>query len=90
MVLRKTLRLTVEDGSEVVPTDISYVHSVYAPLSVRLAHSAVRPTTWRGLSDVITLLPGPTLDETQSLPPGQAYRRKCDLYYFINIETCFL
>lgn len=79
MVLRKTLHLTVEDGSEVAPTDISYVHSVYAPLSVRLAQKAARPATWRSLADVMSLLPGPTLDETQSLPPGQTYRRKYGL-----------
>lgn len=75
VVLRKTLRLTVEDGSEVAPTDINYVHSVYAPLSVRLAQNAARPVTWRSLADVLSLLPGPTLDETQTLPPGQTYRR---------------
>ncbi|XP_067014776.2 vacuolar protein sorting-associated protein 33A [Anabrus simplex] len=74
-VLRKTLRLTVEDSSEVTPTDISYVHSVYAPISVRLAQHLVRPPGWRGLQDVLGLLPGPTVDEMQTLPPGQGPRR---------------
>lgn len=60
-VLRKTLRLTVEDESEVTPKDISYVHSVYAPLSVRLAEQLIQPTGWQGLNDVLGLLPGPTV-----------------------------
>ncbi|KAH0954770.1 hypothetical protein HN011_008394 [Eciton burchellii] len=60
-VLRKTLRLTVEDESEVAPKDISYVHSIYAPLSVRLAEQLVQPNGWQGLNDVMGLLPGPTV-----------------------------
>ncbi|EGI63679.1 Vacuolar protein sorting-associated protein 33A [Acromyrmex echinatior] len=60
-VLRKALRLTVEDESEVTPKDISYVHSIYAPLSVRLAEQLVQPNGWQGLNDVMGLLPGPTV-----------------------------
>ncbi|XP_015119158.1 vacuolar protein sorting-associated protein 33A [Diachasma alloeum] len=60
-VLRKALRLTVEDESEIAPKDISYVHSVYAPLSVRLAEQLVQPGGWQGLNDVLGLLPGPTV-----------------------------
>lgn len=81
-VLRKALHLTVVDGSEVAPTDISYVHSVYAPLSVRLAQHMAQPGGWRGLADVLPLLPGPTLDKAQDLPPGQAHRRKYQFYNF--------
>ncbi|PSN50584.1 Vacuolar protein sorting-associated protein 33A [Blattella germanica] len=73
-VLRKTLRLTVEDGSEIAPTDISYVHSVYAPISVRLAQHLVRPNGWKGIQDVLGLLPGPTVEETQQLPAGHGRR----------------
>lgn len=65
-VLRKALRLTVEDESEITPKDISYVHSVYAPLSVRLAEQLVQPNGWQGLNDVMGLLPGPTI--TSSSP----------------------
>lgn len=64
-VLRKALRLTVEDESEITPKDISYVHSIYAPLSVRLAEQLVQPNGWQGLNDVMGLLPGPTVS---SLP----------------------
>ena len=60
-VLRKALRLTVEDESEITPKDISYVHSVYAPLSVRLAEQLVQPGGWQGLNDVLGLLPGPAV-----------------------------
>ncbi|KYQ52856.1 Vacuolar protein sorting-associated protein 33A [Trachymyrmex zeteki] len=60
-VLRKALRLTVEDESEVTPKDISYVHSIYAPLSVRLAEQLVQPNGWQGLNDMMGLLPGPTI-----------------------------
>ncbi|XP_071447108.1 vacuolar protein sorting-associated protein 33A-like isoform X2 [Hetaerina americana] len=60
-VLRKTLRLTVEDGSETDPTDISYVHSLYAPISVRLAQALSRPTGWKSIQDVLGLLPGPAI-----------------------------
>ncbi|XP_031836624.1 vacuolar protein sorting-associated protein 33A [Nomia melanderi] len=61
-VLRKALRLTVEDESEIAPKDISYVHSIYAPLSIRLAEHLVQPTGWQGLNDVMGLLPGPTIN----------------------------
>ncbi|XP_039288228.1 vacuolar protein sorting-associated protein 33A [Nilaparvata lugens] len=74
-VLRKVLHLTVEDNSEVAPRDISYVHSVYAPLSVRLAEHLLRPTGWKSLNDNLGLLLGPTVDEYQILPKGQAARR---------------
>lgn len=57
-VLRKALRLTMEDTSEINPTDISYVHSVYAPLSVRLAEQVTKNGGWKQLQDVLGLLPG--------------------------------
>ncbi|KAL1131088.1 hypothetical protein AAG570_012325 [Ranatra chinensis] len=68
-VLRKTLRLTVEDNSEVMPSDVNYVHSVYAPLSVRLIQQLIKsPSAWRQLSDVLALLPGRIIDHSQQLP----------------------
>lgn len=54
----------MEDTSETSPTDISYVHSGYAPCSVRLAEQLMRSGGWKHLQDVLGLLPGPTLDET--------------------------
>lgn len=58
----------MEETSETNPTDISYVHSGYAPLSVRLAEQLMRSGGWKHLQDVLGLLPGPTLDETP--PPS--------------------
>ncbi|CAG9860694.1 unnamed protein product [Phyllotreta striolata] len=66
-VLRKALRLTMEDTSEINPTDISYVHSIYAPLSIRLAENVTKSGGMKQLQDVLGLLPGPTLDETASV-----------------------
>ncbi|XP_003701819.1 vacuolar protein sorting-associated protein 33A [Megachile rotundata] len=71
-VLRKALRLTVEDESEIEPKDISYVHSIYAPLSVRLAEQLVQPNGWQGLNDVMGLLPGSTISSTPcNVLPGR-------------------
>ncbi|XP_049767289.1 vacuolar protein sorting-associated protein 33A [Schistocerca serialis cubense] len=81
-VLRKTLQLTVDNGSETSPTDVSYVHSVYAPLSVRLAQHLVRPSGWRGIQDVLALLPGPTLEEGKG-GPHEGYP-KVVLVFFIG------
>ena len=66
-VLRKTLNLTVDDVNEIYPTDISYVHSIYAPLSVRLVQGAGKPG-WKQISDVLNLIPGHLMQETQPLP----------------------
>lgn len=56
-VLRKALRLTTFTD-EINPTDISYVHSVYAPLSVRLAEHLAKHGSFKQLHDVLGLLPG--------------------------------
>ncbi|XP_033216509.1 vacuolar protein sorting-associated protein 33A [Belonocnema kinseyi] len=75
-VLRKALKLTVEDESEITPKDISYVHSIYAPLSVRLAEKLVQGG-WEGITDFLGLLPGPTIENgsTNSNPTGRTERR---------------
>jgi len=61
----KALNLVVEDVDEANPQDIAYVFSGYAPLSVRLVQQAVRGK-WRQMEEVLRLLPGPTVDETQA------------------------
>ncbi|XP_044261509.1 vacuolar protein sorting-associated protein 33A [Tribolium madens] len=86
-VLRKALRLTMEDTSEINPTDISYVHSVYAPLSVRLAEQVTKNGGWKQLQDVLGLLPGPTLDETPPVPnlaPNNSDTPSVVLVFFIG------
>ncbi|XP_044738294.1 vacuolar protein sorting-associated protein 33A [Chrysoperla carnea] len=63
--LRKSLHLTMEDTSEVDPTDISYVHSIYAPLSVRIVENIFKPRGLKHLQDFLGLLPGPSFEDTQ-------------------------
>ncbi|XP_062505402.1 vacuolar protein sorting-associated protein 33A-like [Corticium candelabrum] len=74
--VRKTLRLTVDEVNEQNPTDIAYVHSGYAPLTVRLAQYLNRPEKWRGLEEAMKLLPGPIIDDVQSLPSGMEKGRQ--------------
>ncbi|XP_054710394.1 vacuolar protein sorting-associated protein 33A-like [Uloborus diversus] len=73
-VIRKTLGLIDEKVDEQNPTDISYVHSGYSPLSVRLAQFLSQPG-WRAIPDVLQLLPGPTVEGVQKVPRGLRKRR---------------
>ena len=68
-VLRKRLNLTQDDVNEQNPTDITYVHSVYAPLSIRLVQNCTSPG-WRNIRDVLDLLPGPSFEEIQRVHPS--------------------
>lgn len=40
------------------PTDISYVHCIYAPLSIRLVEHLTKNNGWKQLQDYLGLLPG--------------------------------
>ncbi|XP_035829204.1 vacuolar protein sorting-associated protein 33A isoform X2 [Aplysia californica] len=73
-VIRKTMKLIVEDVNEQNPNDIAYVYSGYAPLSVRLAQYLARPG-WRSITEVLNLLPGPKVEEVQQIPMGLRKRR---------------
>lgn len=73
--IRKTLRLWMDDVNEQNPTDISYVYSGYAPLSVRLAQLLSRPG-WRSIEEVLRILPGPHFEERQTLPTGLQKKRQ--------------
>ncbi|XP_013786705.1 vacuolar protein sorting-associated protein 33A-like [Limulus polyphemus] len=64
----------VDDVNEQNPTDIAYVHSGYAPLSVRLIQFLAQPG-WRAITDVLSQLPGPTVEEIQQIPVGLRKRR---------------
>ncbi|XP_050238640.1 vacuolar protein-sorting-associated protein 33 homolog [Mercurialis annua] len=59
--IKNNLQLVVEDTNTANPTDISYVFSGYAPLSIRLVQHAVR-SGWRSVEDILRLLPGPHLE----------------------------
>ncbi|XP_072163867.1 vacuolar protein sorting-associated protein 33A-like [Diadema setosum] len=72
--IRKTLKLVKEDVNEQNPTDISYVYSGYAPLSVRLAQF-LAGSGWRSIDEVLRLIPGSTIEEVQALPPGLKKKR---------------
>lgn len=72
--LRKSLHLIVEDVNEVNPTDISYVYSGYAPLSVRLAQFLTKPG-WRTIEDCLDILPGPKVEISQEIPVGLKKKR---------------
>ncbi|GAB0094769.1 vacuolar protein sorting-associated protein 33A [Sergentomyia squamirostris] len=74
-VLRKMLNLTVDDAVEVAPKDISYVHTFYAPLSVRLIEHFLKPAGWQGLHEHLSSLPGPAFDDFQSAPTPFGARR---------------
>ncbi|XP_070504196.1 vacuolar protein sorting-associated protein 33A [Chironomus tepperi] len=64
-ILRKTLNLTVDDFQEVSPKDISYVHSFYAPLSIRIIEHSLRPLGWNGLNDILSCIPEPSFEDYQ-------------------------
>ncbi|KAL6073863.1 Vacuolar protein-sorting-associated protein 33, variant 2 [Balamuthia mandrillaris] len=69
-IVRKVFNLIVEDIDEKQPTDIAYVYSGYAPLSVRLVQHAMQPGGWRSIEEVLRALPGPTFEKEQQLPAG--------------------
>eukprot|EP00088_Acartia_fossae_P065158 TRINITY_DN80294_c0_g1_i1.p1 TRINITY_DN80294_c0_g1~~TRINITY_DN80294_c0_g1_i1.p1 ORF type:complete len:190 (+),score=26.66 TRINITY_DN80294_c0_g1_i1:41-610(+) len=66
-VLRKRLNLISDVVDEQHPTDIAYVHSVYAPLTIRLVQQLEKPG-WRNIRDVLDILPGPSFEDTQQIP----------------------
>jgi len=65
--LRKRLNLISDVVDEQNPTDIAYVHSVYAPLLVRLVQQLEKPG-WRNIREVLDMLPGPSFEDTQQIP----------------------
>jgi len=63
-VLRRAFNLIVCDGSETTPEDFAYVHSIYAPLSIRLVQHRLKPNLWNSVRESLqSLLPGPIVDE---------------------------
>lgn len=74
-ILRKTLNLTVEDFQEVAPKDISYVHSFYAPLSIRIVEQSLKPLGWSGLNDILSCIPEPSFEDYQLPNSSSAGRR---------------
>jgi len=71
--LRRLLRLVKENVNTSVPDDIAYVSSGYAPLSVRLLQLSQKPG-WAACPEIFKLLPGPTLEFTQTNVGGGGNR----------------
>ena len=82
-ILRKSLRLIVEDVNEAEPNDIAYVYSGYAQVNYlhtslliqrdfRYAPLSVRliemRDQWKQHDEAMRLLPGPTIERDQELP----------------------
>ncbi|XP_013146836.1 PREDICTED: vacuolar protein sorting-associated protein 33A [Papilio polytes] len=72
-VLRKALHLTLNE-SEMDASEKGYLSSKYIPLAVRLSEQITKHKSWTGIADVLTLLPGNTVDELQTLQPRMARR----------------
>ncbi len=91
--LRKTFNL-ISEANEAAPSDISYVYSGYAPLSVRMVQSALRGSTaWRELNQKIPQYG--FFEETQAPNPGQrerpaasANRNQVVMVFFVG-GVCF-
>lgn len=75
-VLRKTLNLTVDEVIEISPKDISYVHSFYAPLTIRIVEQSLKPVGWQSLKSVLNILPsGQSFEDYQAPLIGIGGRR---------------
>ncbi|KAI5642546.1 sec1 family domain-containing protein [Phthorimaea operculella] len=96
-VLRKALHLTNDDSE--METEKSYLSSKYTPLTVRLSEHIARNKGWAGkiiiinhhllscIQDVLGLLPGPTVDELQTLQPRMVRRNSISSENSSNLET---
>eukprot|EP00850_Spirogloea_muscicola_P018861 SM000177S03194 [mRNA] locus=s177:293522:299055:+ [translate_table: standard] len=64
-IVRKGLKLVIDDLDDLRPQDIAYTFSGYAPISIRLVQQALRPDGWRAIDEVMRALPGPSFDRKQ-------------------------
>lgn len=69
------LNLTVDEAIEISPKDISYVHSFYAPLSIRIIEQSLKPNGWQNLKGDLNILPGPMFEDFQAPLIGIGGRR---------------
>lgn len=60
------MKLTVDETNEISPTDISYVHTSFAPLTIRIVERALKPNGWQSLNEVLQVIPGPTFEDYQA------------------------
>jgi len=68
-VLKRTLQLSRSDVSETKPDDFTYVHSIYAPMSIRLVQHRLRTNLWTTLKESMkTLIQKPMVDVESEVP----------------------
>ena len=84
--IKKSMRLIVDNINEVNPTDIAYVHSFYAPLTIRLCQYLVNPG-WKMISDIIKQLPEPFFEVSQELDASLRKRRNSGTSIASNFST---
>ncbi|KAK4743074.1 hypothetical protein SAY87_001075 [Trapa incisa] len=65
LTIKRALQLVVEDTDTANPSDIAYVFSGYAPLSIRLVQNAIR-SGWRPIEEILKMLPGPHTEAKRS------------------------
>jgi len=84
--ITRALQLIVDVHDTTNPSDISYIFSGYAPLSIRLVQHAVR-SGWRSIEELLKLLPGPhldlkrggsTFDSSLEVQPGSGAQQSID------------
>ncbi|RCV18353.1 hypothetical protein SETIT_3G294300v2 [Setaria italica] len=84
--ITRALQLIVDVNDTANPSDISYIFSGYAPLSIRLVQHAVR-SGWRSIEELLKLLPGPhldlkrgglTIDSSLEVHPGSGAQQSID------------
>lgn len=82
--LRKSLQLLEENTNEREPNSISYVHSGYAPMSVRIIEAALSPRRWSNLASVLGKgTPVGQSEESRARPACQP-SKGVTLVYFIG------
>lgn len=52
------------------PKDISYVHTFYAPLTIRIVEQSLKLLGWQALNNDLCSLPGPTFEDYQTAQNG--------------------
>ncbi|XP_041972042.1 vacuolar protein sorting-associated protein 33A [Aricia agestis] len=85
-VLRKALHLTM-DESELDENERCYLSSKYVPLTVRLCEHISNNKGWAGITDMLGLLPGPTVEELQTLQPRMPRRNSISSENSSSIES---
>ncbi|GBG80898.1 hypothetical protein CBR_g31454 [Chara braunii] len=82
-LIKKSLRLAVEDNDDSNPKDIAYVYSGYAPMSIRLVQHALKGG-WGAIDETLRLLPGPAFQKKQLLDASIQSDSPADHFHYEN------